>query len=1089
MIPKIHIFLFLVFLPIFCAAQGNVPPSIEAEGDQDYCPLSQISIVTSFDIVDPDDTSVEALYIQISTGYQQGVDNLVLTGSHPNISTSWDANQGKLTLTGVGTTEPTYTDLIAAVNDVMYQSNTDNVSGEKYFSFTVGDANFLPSTGHYYEYVPNLGITWIAAKAAAESSTYYGLQGYLATITSAEEAQLSGEQAAGAGWIGGSDVESEGTWKWMTGPEEGMVFWNGGVNGSTPNYAFWNTGEPNNLNNEDYAHVTAPGVGVPGSWNDLPNAGDTSGDYQPKGYIIEYGGMPGDPEVDISASTKITIPEIVNVVGATVCGSGSVELEAVSSGGTVLWFDDPNGTSIASGLTFTTPEISVTTTYYVLASINGCPNGIKEPVVATVVEIPTITDYSEAIICGGSGSGVLSATPSQGTVFWYDAMVGGNVVGTGNYFTTPELSDTATFYAEAQYNDCISENRVPVTLTVQDTPSPIADAEQVFCTLENTTIADLQVEGTAVVWYGTETGGTPLATSQNLENGTSYYASQTIDGCESSIRTMVTVVLFETPQVPNDIAVLEVCDSNLDGDDTNGISSFDLTQNESVILDGAPASEYSFSYFLDVAFSQEILTPDNFENTVANTQSIYVRITNFQEDGCYSEGSFDIQVNALPDVVSSLVFKNCDEDGLVDGYTNFNLNEINEVLVDGSSEAFEISYHLTLDDANDGIEAVDPVPFNNSVSEEVFARVVSVNGCFRVSTITLEVSTTSFQDGYMETLEYCDDDGDGFYEFDLSQMSQVFLDQFPTGQNLSVHYYQNLADAQLEQNEIDASVPYTNETPDAQLLYVRVESDDNGDCFGIGPHLMLEVYTLPQFDTDDEVIYCLEGDPVTLMVTNPNGSYTYEWTDSSGTVISNTPSVPVASGGLYSVVATSEYGCQSEPSVVTVIESSVAELDEEDITIQDFSNNNTVSINPNGLGIGDYEYALDDEFSSFQDDPYFDEIAAGEHILYVRDKNGCGIAQLEIFVVGYVKFFSPNGDTYNDVWNIKGFNEAYSEKSTVNIFDRYGKLMAVIKPSGSGWDGTFNGVALPATDYWFEAQLIRLNGQTRTLRGHFSLLR
>ena len=95
------------------------------------------------------------------------------------------------------------------------------------------------------------------AKAAAETKTYFGLQGYLVTILFPEEAQLAGEQAAGAGWIGGSDAQTEGVWKWVTGPEAGTVFWNGGPNGSTPNYANWNSGEPNNCcGGEDYAHIT-----------------------------------------------------------------------------------------------------------------------------------------------------------------------------------------------------------------------------------------------------------------------------------------------------------------------------------------------------------------------------------------------------------------------------------------------------------------------------------------------------------------------------------------------------------------------------------------------------------------------------------------------------------------------------------------------------------------------------------------------------------------------------------------------------------------------------------------------------------------
>lgn len=284
----------------------NQPPVMSATGDQVYCPGTSMPIVESISITDPDDTSTSAVYIQISTGYINGEDLLTLTGVHPNITSSWDAVQGELSLLGPAT----YAEFEAAILGVEYTSSALVPTGTRQFSTTVGTANFLPSTGHYYEYVSNLGITWTSANTAANSRTYFGLQGYLATLTSQAEADFSGSQASGVGWIGGSDAATEGVWLWVTGPEAGTNFWNGTAGGSSPNFAFWNTGEPNQSGNEDYAHITHPNVNPNGSWNDLTNTGAASGNYQPQGYVVEYGGMPGDPVLSLTATTTLNMDTI-----------------------------------------------------------------------------------------------------------------------------------------------------------------------------------------------------------------------------------------------------------------------------------------------------------------------------------------------------------------------------------------------------------------------------------------------------------------------------------------------------------------------------------------------------------------------------------------------------------------------------------------------------------------------------------------------------------------------------------------------------------------------------------------------------------
>lgn len=83
----------------------------------------------------------------------------------------------------------------------------------------------------------------------------------------------------------------------------------------------------------------------------------------------------------------------------------------------------------------------------------------------------------------------------------------------------------------------------------------------------------------------------------------------------------------------------------------------------------------------------------------------------------------------------------------------------------------------------------------------------------------------------------------------------------------------------------------------------------------------------------------------------------------------------------------------------------------------------------------------------------------------------------------FPKFFTPNGDGYNDVWQTKATIASPSYK--IQVFDRYGRLLKTITDSDNNWDGTFGGRALPSDDYWFV-----LSGENiAEYRGHFSLKR
>jgi len=148
-----------------------------------------------------------------------------------------------------------------------------------------------------------------------------------------------------------------------------------------------------------------------------------------------------------------------------------------------------------------------------------------------------------------------------------------------------------------------------------------------------------------------------------------------------------------------------------------------------------------------------------------------------------------------------------------------------------------------------------------------------------------------------------------------------------------------------------------------------------------------------------------------------------------------------------------------------------------------FTDNATVTVTVSGGNSSSYSYQIDDE--AFQDSNIFTGVSSGLHVVTVIDPQGCTYLTTEVLVIDCPKFFTPNGDGYNDYWKITGLNQPDAK---LYIFDRYGKLLKQLSTAGQGWDGTFNGQLLPSSDYWFTLDFNE-GTQTKQIKSHFSLKR
>jgi len=338
----------------------------------------------------------------------------------------------------------------------------------------------------------------------------------------------------------------------------------------------------------------------------------------------------------------------------------------------------------------------------------------------------------------------------------------------------------------------------------------------------------------------------------------------------------------------------------------------------------------------------------------------------------------------------------------------------------------------------------------------------------------------------IENIPTCDKENsnDGFFEFDTSAIERKLLaDQ----KNLEIHYYDNSG------NELSSPLPnpFISTT---QTITVAIKNPKNRDC-AVTTSFDLIVNKLPEFEVNSPQVLCLttSQNPIILAPNIENLDPTlfeYYWHNTNGDLISTNFEYEAFTPGIYYITLTKKDGLFCSRTKEIVVEpSEIANLSIIDIEIIDDSKNNTIEIKTDNLGTGDYEFSLDEQDFSYQDEPFFQNVSAGIHTLYIRDKKNCGIKSMQVSVVGFLNFFTPNNDGFNDTWKVFGVNEHFYSIIKINIFDRFGKLIHQINPQDKGWDGTFNGKQLPSSDYWFSAYLVDSQGNIRSKNGHFSLVR
>lgn len=263
-------------------------------------------------------------------------------------------------------------------------------------------------------------------------------------------------------------------------------------------------------------------------------------------YYVETGNTCLSSRVAVQAIISANSP-VPTGSDVSRCGTGTVTLTA-SGAGTLSWFADATGgSSLGTGTVYTTPSISISTTYYVEAN-NGCVSASRKAIQAIIDPVPAVPSSSNASRCG-SGTVSLSATGS-GNIYWYSAASGGTLLFTGNPFTTPSISNTTTYYVETG-NVCRS-NRISVQAIINPIPAPPSTIDVTRCGSGSVTLT--ASAPTPISWFSQSSGGIAFTTGTSyttpvLTSTTTYYI-ETGTSCISN-RIPVRAIIGVEPAAPS----------------------------------------------------------------------------------------------------------------------------------------------------------------------------------------------------------------------------------------------------------------------------------------------------------------------------------------------------------------------------------------------------------------------------------------------------------------------------------------------------------------------------------------------------------
>jgi len=741
-------------------------------------------------------------------------------------------------------------------------------------------------------------------------------------------------------------------------------------------------------------------------------------------------------------------------------------------------------------VTFVTANLSVQTTYQLVSVTNGsgCTGTLSQSVVVNIAPQPTATILGTTTICNNSSTTItFSGTP--GATVEYTINGGGIqtvVIGVGG--STPV--NTGALTADTTYAlvnviggtppNCTQSVTGSAIVTVVQTPTVTAPATVSLCSgLSTGIVLTGTVPNTTFTWTYTQTGGVTGASngsgniiSQVLTAGAAtgtvtYTITPSVGTCVGTPIT-VTVTVTPIPVVNTNPLAQSICSgetTNILLSSTDAATTFSWNVVQSGGVTGGTSG--TGSVIADVLFASG--------NTIGQLSYAITPMNN----GCQGITK-TVTVTVYP---KPIVTANPPSDTICSGS---NTNIVLSSSVAGTTFSWTVVPNGVFGAASgSGAVINQTLSITGSTPRTAIYTITPVvNGCVG-DPITVPITVNPIPEvfGSPGTTVIC---SGANAEFSLTP-------------NIPGTTFTWTVNQQGVSGAFDGSGNGNPQTVSQQLqttgnaigTVTYTITPSAAGCNGTPITIMFTVHPLPTATIPDGMI-CVDAGTGSLIYGYPmntglsEATHDFQWyfgTDLT-TVIGTGSSYTATQAGQYtvSIASTVTPGC-SNVLIIDVAESNPAQSATAYVSNY-FEDSQSITVSV--VGNGSYLYSLDG--GPFQTSNVFPNVLPGVHTVTVKDMNGCtDIVITDILTIGYPRFFTPNGDGYNDTWNIWSL-EGVQPNAEIHIYDRYGKLIKQIVPAGTGWDGTYNGQLLPSTDYWFTVKYLE-NGVEKLFKAHFSMKR